>query len=287
MKYRWLVLTVVFVAVCLPALGAGKESVKTIVPAPGSEEAKQFTKHEVVTDSAGHRLRVIHYLTDAYAQQTGFTVQIDEYDPKGYPARFTMISTKDYESITGFSKRTDYVDENDTLLKADFYVGDTYVFTASADDLKAFSKYPLYRMGRYYEENHSETIKENEYTIETPVFAGTTYVTYLNSTRQIGPHEKYLIASWSKMHGANEFVPVYNKEVLIKEGSKRFWICFQDDLLQYLVPDLKMTVRYYYIGETVEGMTFLVTFMTEIHATPPGAAVLSQMFEQGARITSR
>lgn len=195
MKYHSLFLLFVLAMVCLPALGAGKESVTTLIPTPGSEDAKHFTKHEVVTDSAGHRLRAVHYLTDEYAKQTGFNTQIDEYDPKGYPSRFTMLSTKDYQSITGFSKRVDYVDENDTLLKADFYIGDTYAFTASADDLKAFSKYPPYRMGRYYEENHSETIKENEHTVETPMFGGTTYVTYLNSIKQIEPHEKYLIAN--------------------------------------------------------------------------------------------
>ena len=142
-------------------------------------------------------------------------------------------------------------------------------------------------MERYIEDYHTQTPKESEYTIEVPIFGGTTYATYMNSIKDIGPHEKYLIQGWSKSHSAQQFIPVYNRKVLVQETRKQFWVCFQDELLKFLTPDLKMVLRYYYIGESNEGVTFLVTFMKELHLSPPGATRLGANVENVLRITSR
>ncbi len=287
MLYRIVFLLAILFLVSFPVAGQAKETTKVVIPSAGSEDAKYITKQEIVTDSAGKRIRVVNYLTPQFAKERGFKIQIDEYDPKGFPARFVMISTSEYESVTGFAKRIDYVDEHDNLLTADFYIGETFAFGASKDDLDAFDRYPPHRMGRYVEDYHTQTPKENEYTIEVPIFGGTTYAIYLNSIRDIGPHEKYLIQGWSKSHSAEQFIPVYNKEVLVQEAGKQIWVCFQDELLKFLASDLKMVLRYYYIGESNEGITFLVTFMKEVHPSPPDATRLSADFENVLRITRR
>lgn len=264
-------------------LADNKETTKTVIPEPGSKNAELVTKQDVVTDSTGKVIRIINYLRDDFARKNGFNIQIDEYSPYGYPSSFTMLFTKEHQSVTGFTKRVDFVNQQDELLRADFYIDESIAFTASKDDIKAFERYPPHRMGQYFEENHSDSLKENEYSIESPVFGGTTFATYRNAMKDIGPHEKYLIAAWSKMHSSAGFIPLYNKEILVKERGKEYWVCFQDELLKYLSTDLDMTFRYYYIGESIEGMTFLVTFMTERRRNSgSNETKLGMSFENGA-----
>ncbi len=255
-------------AVLLSTYSQAKEKTTVVLPKPGSEQAKSLMKSEVVTDENGKILKIIHYPTEEAAKKRGVIKQIDEYNGSNNPLRFIMMFTEENKNATGFSKRIDYVDENDKLIKVDMFFNDIYIFSIDEDDEKAFPKYPLHRMWHYYEKYHSDRITENEFANETPMFGGTTYVRYLNkisdTSEDISEKEKRLILNWAKMRKATGFEALYNKKVYVRERGIEFWVCFQDSLLQYLKKDLDMILRYYYIGEIKEGPVYLVTYMKEL-----------------------
>jgi hypothetical protein len=236
-----LVVLLIAIAGCLQLTADDKELVKTIISAAGTTAAKFFSKKEIVTDQNGHLVRILNYLTEDFARKNGFTIQIDEYDRAGFPAKSIMIYTDENTSTTGFTKRIDYVNERGELLKADFFIGEMLAFTATTDDLSSFERYPPYRMAKYAEDNHNEAIKESEYLVETPIFGGTTFVTVVNSVKDIDAREKFLIVNWAKMQDADGIAELYDKKVFVREEGLAVWVCFQDELLQFLKPDLSMT----------------------------------------------
>lgn len=241
------------------------ETTQTEYPPVGSKAAELLTKSEVVRDRKGHIIRTVNYLTDSAAKENGFTIQIDEYNKFGQHTRFIMLFTPEREYQTGFTKQVDHVDEQDNLVAVDLYDNDTYIFSLDTDEIKALEDYPLLRMRYYYDQYHEENIKETTYNLEAPYMGGTTYVEYMNKMESISEKEKYLITGWLKMHNKSEYNAIHNKKVLVKEKGIEFWVCFQDELLQYLKNDLHMVLRYLYIGETIEGPTYLVSYMKELN----------------------
>jgi hypothetical protein len=238
-----------------------EEITKTVIAPAGSEMAENLSKQEQIFDKSGRLLRIVNYLSEKASKERGYATQIDLYNGMNHPTKFIMTFTIEMQEEKGFLRRIDSVDESDKLLSVQFDMTDSEGFIANDEELKTIEKFPLHSMGSYIKKYHHPIDRPNTYGMEAPLWRGTTYVQYANQIQDIGAEELSLIKRWCKMHGAEGWEQHYSRRILSKEKDYPLWICFQDELIQYLENDGMMVLQYYYIGASYEGPTFLVIYM--------------------------
>ncbi len=242
-------------------LSQEEEIIETVIAPAGSEMAETMSKQEKVFDKNGRLVRIVHYYSEKASKELGYSTQTDIYNGLSYPTKFIMIFTPEMQEEKGFLRRIEIVDESDTLLSIQFDLTDSESFIAHDYEIQALGKFPIHSMGGYIKKYHEPLDRPNAYVIEAPLWRGTSYVQYMNMIEAIGPEELYLIKRWSEDHGAEGWEQHYSRRIQAREKDKLLWICFQDELIQYLEKDRKIVVQYYYIGASFKGPTFLAIYM--------------------------
>jgi hypothetical protein len=243
------------------ALSQQAEITSTIYPPVGSQMGDMIIKQDRVSDENGNLLRIENYFTEKYSKEHGYATQTDIYSGFGYPTQFIMTFTKEAQENIGFLRRIDLVDKADKLIGVRFDLTESEGFQAIEDEIKALEKFPLHSMGSFIRKYYEPVEKPNNYNYETPIFRGTTCAQYLNLIEDIGSEELTLIAGWCKMHGAAGMEKYYKRKIQVKEKDMKLWICFQEQLIQYLIHDTRIILQYYYLGSSFDGPSIIVTYM--------------------------
>jgi hypothetical protein len=203
------------------------------------------------------------YLNENVSLKNGFYKQVVNYKD-GKENSYEMFQNNNTISNTGLIKRVEYVDDEDKVFKIELVFENNVKYELVQEQVDLVEKYPIYTLA-YYENVFKETEpQEGIFSIEAPIYSGMSSIIFTSEKKETTEKEIELIQGWQKAHKFEDYSKLFTYKVKVKENDSLYYMHIQESLIEGLIENDNVLVRYYYIGGYgIEPMYLITGYMEQ------------------------
>jgi len=227
------------------------------VPKESENDFGKISYYIFHTDKENKFVKIESMLTDAFAKEMGFYYQVTNFiDGKEYS--FEMYSTEKKVELTGITKRTDFVDEQDTIISVNYAFDNAVEYDITGSNFTLIDNYTITTLSYYKSLLLESNPNDATYSYEGSIFKGMTNIITQNLIRDISKDEMQVIKGWQVMHFNVDYSDLYKEMVFVSDNRSEYWIAVQKSLIEEIKQYSNIMAYYYYIGGYGKDPMFLV-----------------------------
>jgi len=239
--------------------------IRTITFIPGDKEYDSLYQMELVYNSKGNISSRKLLFNEQYAKQSDMVSQEEIYNQIGIVEKYIILFTDDYYFISGLKKQIERVDNNDNITDIEYYTSEKYLFKEKNQNRQ--SKFPFYKityLKKIMFEDYLDNPKGTNYGISMRYKSATSLITFLEEPVNMDDKDRDFLTFYCKSKNAENLISLYSKKVLVQEENIKYYVMFQDQLLEYVKVNEKAAINHYFGTRDKEIMIICVGF-TDIH----------------------
>ena len=204
-----------------------------------------FSKLTQYYDSRGSIVKNIFEHTEEIADSTGIAVQINYYR-NNIIEKYEMFLTDAFQSLHGFNRLIEEVNEEDVVTRRIWYVNDTIIdISESAED--GFSFYNIEFIYDEYFRDYQPNERGDVITRSGRYIRIKSVIKFDTVLYELDEADFQLMRFFSLGFGIDNIGHYYSKKVRVYSENRSYWLYVQTQLERYVLGQYA-TIRYYPIG---------------------------------------
>lgn len=161
--------------------------------------------------------------------------------------KYIMSYTSAYTERSGIDRHIEYIGPDNDLLYVEYYYKNKLMLKEKTFETE--ERFPFYRLEYLKKLMYGGFIDkpgEKNYLFSARYQSGRSFVKFLNTPVDMDETDRDYVKMYFSTLGKQQFISLYNKKVLVEENGKKYYIMFQDSLLQHITTGGVAAVYYYH-----------------------------------------
>lgn len=207
---------------------------------PDEKDYEQFTKVLYYFDESNNKRKVVYYLSEKTARESGYIIQ-EEFLSEGKTIEYRMYFSPEEVKKRGITTVIERTDIPDYLI---YFDGERTVYS----NMKSFvHNYPILTLSYLEQEFYNAELAKldhNRFFLSARYKKARSFVTFTSDFKELNELDEEILRRYSDFMEAPEMKDLYVKKADAKSEGKTYTVYIQKNLEPYIKKDLTCLLAY-------------------------------------------